>query len=87
MCKKAPSQAPNLRHAHDLLPLARSHLPREMSVILRGGSMSKARFNGIEATILTLENGAGGWATVCVDGEVVKWWCCGVDVAVMWWWW
>jgi len=44
-----------------------------MSVILRGGSMSKARFNGIEATILTLENGAGGWATVCVDGEVVKW--------------
>jgi len=73
MCKKAPSQAPNLRHAHDLAPARALPPSREMSVILRGGSMSKARFNGIEATILTLENGAGGWATVCVDGEVVKW--------------
>lgn len=69
MCKKAPSQAPKLpKHATRPAPARALPPSREMSVILRGGSMSKARFNGIEATILTLENGAGGWATVCVDG-------------------
>jgi len=44
----------------------------DSTVILRRGRSSKARFNGTTAWVRP-QDGAGGWVSVSVGGQVVKW--------------